>query len=190
MNSNPRKFSFFTIFILLFVYVFIESTSLLNPRQTLASPNDANVDSNSPWKYQVSTDKMGRGDIKTASVFSLNTVNFAFPYAGEQLAILQLRIHPKFGNDIQLIIPRGQFLCGIYNCQVSIRFDDGKPHNYIAVAPADHSTNLLFIRGYNKFLAAARKSKKVYIEALFFQQGSRVFEFDISGLKWPPNSKK
>jgi hypothetical protein len=33
-------------------------------------------------------------------------------------------------------------------------------------------------------IAGLRKANKVYIEAKFFQEGTRVFEFDVSGLEW------
>ncbi len=136
------------------------------------------------WQYHESPEKMGRGTVKLSTVRSLNEVEFDFPYRGRQRATLQLRIHPKYGKDVTLAVEKGQFLCGFRNCQVSVRFDNGKVQNFSAVEPADHSTTMLFIRGYDKFLAGARKAKKVYIEAQFYQQGMRVFEFDISGLKW------
>jgi hypothetical protein len=136
------------------------------------------------WQYNESSEEMGRGKVKTAIVRSLNEVHFGFPYNGDQRGTLLLRIHPKHGKDVILGIEKGQFLCGIYNCQVGVRFDNGKVQNFTAVRPADHSTTTLFLRGYDRFLAGARKAKKVYIEAQFFQQGTRVFEFDISGLKW------
>jgi hypothetical protein len=136
------------------------------------------------WEYEERSEQMGRGTVKLATVRSLNEVEFDFPYRGLQRATLQLRIHPKYGKDLTLEVEKGQFLCGFRNCQVSLRFDNGKAQNFSAVEPADHSTTMLFIRGYDRFLASARKSKKVYIEALFYQQGTRVFEFDISGLKW------
>lgn len=136
------------------------------------------------WRYDESSEKMGRGTVKHATVRSLNEVQFYFPYRGEQRGTLHLRIHPKYGKDVMLSIEKGQFLCGIYNCQVAVRFDNGKVQNFTAVGPADHSTTMLFLRGYDRFLAGARKAKKVYIEAQFYQQGTQVFEFDISGLKW------
>jgi hypothetical protein len=136
------------------------------------------------WHYDESSEKMGRGMVKEATVRSLNEVQFGFPYSGAQRGTLHLRIHPKYGKDVMLSVEKGQFLCGIYDCQVAVRFDNGKPQNFTAVGPADHSTTMLFLRGYDRFLAGARKAKKVYIEAQFYQQGMRVFEFDISGLKW------
>jgi hypothetical protein len=136
------------------------------------------------WRYDEFSEKMGRGTVKIAIVRSLNEVQFGFPYSGAQRGMLQLRIHPKYGKDVMLSVERGQFLCGIYDCQIAVRFDNGKAQNFTAVPPSDHSTTMLFIKGYDRFLASARKAKKVYIEAEFYQQGTRVFEFEISGLKW------
>lgn len=207
--NNPGKIGLGTVLFLTLAYTFIHFASdydeIRKKNQSLSSGSlstqtsagfkekDMVNEINNPllhWNYNESTDKMGRGNIKTATIWSLNEVNFDFPYSGAQRGMLQIRIHPRFGRDVTIPIKKGQFLCGIYNCQVVVRFDDGKPQNYSAIPPADHSTTMLFFKGYNRFVAAARKSKKVYIEAQFFQQGPRVFEFDISGLNWPPSSKK
>jgi hypothetical protein len=136
------------------------------------------------WEYEEHAEKMGRGTVKFATVRSLNEVEFDFPYRAPQRATLELRTHPKYGKDVILSIEKGQFLCGIQSCKVSVRFDNGKVQNYSANEPADHRSTILFLRGYDRFLASARQAKKVYIEAMFYQEGTRVFEFDISGLKW------
>ena len=136
------------------------------------------------WSYEESSDQMGRGKIKTANINSVNKVNFGFPYQGAQRGWLLLRQHPKHGKDVIFGIDRGQFLCRIDACSVNVRFDNGKAQSYSAGEPADHSTTVLFIRNYDRFLANARKAKTVYIEAQFFQEGTRVFEFAIEGLKW------
>ena len=136
------------------------------------------------WNYEESDDKMGRGKIKNATVRSLNQVDFGFPYSGSQRATLNLRIHPKYGRDVILILERGQFLCGLDGCNVQVRFGGGKPLTFSASEPADHSTTYLFIRNYNRFIANTRKVSKVYIEAQFYQEGNKVFEFDVSDLKW------
>jgi len=136
------------------------------------------------WNYNESQDKMGRGTIKTASIHSINTVNFEFPYQGEQRATLQLRVHPKHGKDVIFGIEQGQFQCGFNGCSITVRFDEGKPQNFRAAQPADNDTTTLFIKNYPSFYSAAKKSKKIYIEATFYQQGTRVFEFDSADLKF------
>ena len=135
------------------------------------------------WNYLTSSDPMG-GTIKMAYVLSLNQFSFGFPYQGTQRAKLTLRNHPRYGKDVILSIERGQFLCGISSCQLTVRFDDRPPQKYTAVEPADYSTTSLFIRNYSRFVRNLRRSKKLYIEAKFYQEGSRVFEFEVDGLAW------
>ncbi len=47
------------------------------------------------WDYQTYEDKMGRGEVKTATIKSINQIEFDSPYSGLQRASLQLRKHPK-----------------------------------------------------------------------------------------------
>lgn len=136
------------------------------------------------WRYQEFSEPMGRGTVKQADVNSINQINFDFPYRGLQRGELTLRIHPKYGKDVILSIEKGQFVCGVGGCTVSVRFDQGKVQKYSAVEPADYSTTSLFLQGYDRFIAAAKKSKRVFIEAQFYQEGAQVFEFDIAELKW------
>lgn len=59
----------------------------------------------------------------SAMVASSNTVEFGFPYGGEQHGRLRLRIHPQHGKDVQ---------AGL---------DHGKPVRFAATGAADHSTH-------------------------------------------------
>ena len=136
------------------------------------------------WNYDESEDEMGRGKVKNAMVHSRNQIEFGFPYSGPQRAVLQLRKHPKYGRDVIIYIERGQFLCGIDGCSVQVRFGSGKPLAFRASGPTDHSTTVLFISNYDKFVGNTKKVGKVYIEAEFYQEGSKVFEFDVSDLNW------
>lgn len=136
------------------------------------------------WQYAEESDPMGRGTIKYAHVESVNTVNFSFPYQGDQRATLTIRKHPKHGKDVILAIEKGQFNVGIDDCTVNVRFDDGKPRAFSAVGPADHSSTSLFLRNYPTFVASAKKAKKIFVEAPFWQEGMQVFEFDTTGLIW------
>jgi hypothetical protein len=136
------------------------------------------------WNYGNQTDTMTKKDMRFAIVKSLNEFEFDFPYQGAQRATLQLRVHPRYGSDVILAIERGQFHCGIDECDVQIRFGEGKPQTFSAGEPADNSSDTLFIRNYARFLTNLRKVDTVYIEASFFQQGIRVFEFDVRQLDW------
>jgi hypothetical protein len=137
----------------------------------------------SSWIYKTEEDPMGRGVIHLATVQSKNSVNFGFPYSGEQHAILGVRRHPKYGNEIYLQIERGQFLIGFDGKNFSIRFDEKPVMKFWAVGPDDNSTTIAFMKSYDRFVRELKTAKTVRIEAPFYQEGTRVFEFDVSAFK-------
>jgi hypothetical protein len=143
------------------------------------------ADDATKWIYDERQEAMGRGSIKHAMVISTNTVTFEFPY-GPQEAMFQLRTHPTWGKSLMLRLMRGHFLCHTFDdsCHVTVRLDGGKPQTFRAVGPDDHSTDTLFIQGYDQLLPQLRKAKKLQVEAMFYRDGRRVFEFDIAGLTW------
>lgn len=136
------------------------------------------------WSYGEEKDPMGRGAIKWAINISTNIVNLNFPYQGSQRAKLQVYIHPQYGRNVTLEIQRGQFMCRRDQCSVLVRFDERAPVRYSSIGPSDNSSNLIFINDYASFLRGLRGAKVVRIEAEFFQQGMKIFEFDVAGLKW------
>lgn len=136
------------------------------------------------WSYADGEDKMSGKPVRRAYVSSSNTVDFKFPYAGAQRATLTIRKHPRWGTSVYVAIEKGQFVCGYDDCDVRVRFAKGGAQRMSASEPDDHSSNLLFISNASSFIAQARKSDKVFVEANFYQEGSRVFEFDISDLDW------
>jgi len=134
------------------------------------------------WEYTVSEEKMTGGMMKLASVSSSNTVDFSFPYSGAQHGSLTLRTDPRHGKDVMFQITRGQILCPSYQgCSVQIRFDDEKPVTYRAGGPADNSSEMIFIENYSGFLNKLKKAHRVRLSVNIYQQGSPVFEFDVSG---------
>ena len=144
------------------------------------------------WQYTSTRDSMTDQTTYRAATKSLNAFNFKFPYRGEQHATLTLRTHPRYGKDIILTIERGQFLCSISGCNVLVRFDDSKPVRYSASEPSDHSTTTLFINDYSRFAGKMLKAKRLRIQAEFYQEGSRTFEFDVSHFsvsKYRPDDK-
>lgn len=136
------------------------------------------------WNYSDSEDSMSGKPIRRAYVSSINTVDFKFPYSGTQRATLTIRKHPRWGTSVYIAIEKGQFVCGYDDCDVRVRFSKGNAQRMGASEPDDHSSNLLFISNASSFINQARKSDKVYIETDVYQEGSRVFEFDISDLEW------
>lgn len=141
------------------------------------------------WEYKSTETPMG-GVMKVASVMSNDEVNFDFPYQGRQRARLALRVHPRYGRDVMLGLQKAHFHCSsVSGCSVLVRFDERPAVKFSATAPEDNSTTTLFIRDYARFLRETRASKRVRIEAQFYQQGTRVFDFNIAGLDFDSPSK-
>lgn len=140
----------------------------------------------SAWTFDTQPDKMGRGEVRYATVRTSESFELGFPYSGPQHAQLLLRVHPQYGRDVILEIERGQFMCRIDGCRVLVRFDDGKPQTFSGSESGDNNTTVIFIHGFDNFVLKARKAKRVMVQATIYQAGDRIFEFDTSGLgEWP-----
>ncbi len=135
------------------------------------------------WRYDEFENKMGRGMIKLATVNSSNEMEFAPPYQGPQRARFNLRQHPEWGKQAYLIIERGQFICRSHDCEVLVRFDDAKPVRFKGANSADYDSTTLFIDGTDLLIESIKSHREMFIEAQFYQEGRRIFEFDISDFK-------
>lgn len=150
--------------------VSVESTSSQKPSEV-----------GNQWRYSAIEDKMNGGKIYYAAVDSSNTVNFKFPYSGEQHGKLMFRSDRKNRNEILFIIEKGQTLCNSFQeCSVSVRFDDEKPTTFSGMGPADNSSETVFISNYSKFYEKIRTAKIVRISTNIYQEGSPIFEFNVS----------
>ena len=137
------------------------------------------------WAYRSNTEAMTSKTAKYATVRSINSLNFGFPYSGSQKATLTIRNHPTYGKDVLLSIEKGQFLCRTYsNDKVLVRFDDAKAISFRCLEPADNSSTTIFIQGYSRFVNRAKKAKKIRIQTNIYQEGAPVMEFYTKGLKW------
>lgn len=135
------------------------------------------------WNYQTPRDEMSGKPMTIAWVNSTNTVEFGFPYQGSQRATLNLRRHPRAGNDAILQIERGQFVCSS-ECSINVRFDDGEVQRFTVGEASDHRTTELFIQNFNRFLAQVQKAKEVRIAATIYEEGAPTFIFNVEGLDW------
>jgi len=144
------------------------------------------------WQFKSVSDPMGRGTRHEATVTSSNSVNFPFPYAGTQRALLVLRSGPGPDDlDVVLFLQRAQFLCLPDECQAAVRFDESDAADVRAVGSSSHAMNVIFLRDEAKFIEQARASRRVKIEAEFYQFGRFVFDFPVSGLgDWPRATPK
>jgi hypothetical protein len=167
-----------------FVLVFALSLATSRKPQLSSSAESASAISTprpvTIWSHSGLTDEMTGKSYAFSTVQSRNTVNFDFPYQGEQRATLSIRTkHPRHGNDVILTIERGQFLAGVDSVKVLARFDEGASVTFWANGPADHGTTALFISNYAKFVGLMRKANVVRLQTPIYQQGAPVFEFQV-----------
>ncbi|MBN6078054.1 hypothetical protein HYE59_11120 [Aggregatibacter actinomycetemcomitans] len=140
----------------------------------------------SEWGYSQKKDEMRDEIGYQAKNTSKNAVDFGFPYSESKLNLI-LRKDPKYGDDIMFIIQRGQFSSCFDGCELIIKFDDQKIEHYSMVGAEGGSSDVLFISGkknMQQFMDKLRKSKKMIVEASFFDHGKEQFTFYVSGLDW------
>jgi hypothetical protein len=133
------------------------------------------------WHYESSPDAMSGGIIRSASVQSENAFEFDFPYQGLQHASLTLRRHPRFGDDVMLMIDRGQILCSSYDCPVRVRFDDGTPITLTGSRASDNSSDTIFIPGFEQFAKRLGTTRTLRVEVDVYANGALQTEFKVKG---------
>jgi hypothetical protein len=135
------------------------------------------------WSYKTKRDSMRDTNVVEASTKSLN--QHQFENAGSVRATLVLRQRGAEEPDVLLHISRGQFACTEDPCIVRLRFDETMPEDYGGSLPSDQSANSIFIGSETVFFEKIKKANHLKIETAYFQEGTRVFEFDLKALVWP-----
>lgn len=138
------------------------------------------------WSYFSKNDEMRGIETKFAYNESINSVDFDFPYSGGSKLTLILRKNSK-NQDVLLSISKGQFICGMNECEAQFKFDD-KPIQSITMSESDtHQSDALFV-AYDKtedeIIKQIKLSKKLVVEVKFYQEGAKQFTFDVSNLNW------
>ena len=141
----------------------------------------------SEWTYKMDSDEMTTQEIQYAFNTSLNTVNFKFPYDGGSKLKLILRdkyAYEQFKNEKSAIlhISKGQFNHNVNgNITAKMSFD-GKIVQFNCLASDTSDFDILFISNYKKFFNNLKDTKILKIELPFYQEGNKVFTFDVSNL--------
>ena len=136
------------------------------------------------WSLSEITDKMTSVKKYYAVCKSTNTIEFQFPYQGGSYFTLTVRNSGK-GNEVVINVSKGQFMPSLNSEEsVKVKFDDGKPIDYTYLSASDGSSDVIFLNNENNFIKKLKVSKKLMIETTFFNEGSKIMEFDINGLNW------
>lgn len=130
------------------------------------------------WRYHDEKDPMTGKTASNATIESDNSLSLNFPYQGRNKGTLHVRKHPQYGTDVLLQIDKGQLLCHSYDpCTIKVRFDDKPAINFQGTPPADHDSTVAFLSPAGKFIALAKKSTQILVQATIYQAGNQVLTF-------------
>lgn len=136
------------------------------------------------WEYTEHKNEMRGTTTKIAETKSTNTIDLDFPYAGKQHGWISVLVDSE-GESVHFFIKRGQIVCSdgsAYNkCSVLIKFDDSESVLFHAELLGDKGNHVIFTD--DDFLQRVQAAKKVKIQIPFFQNGNRVFNFNVGNLK-------
>ncbi len=135
------------------------------------------------WIYAENEDKMTSKKIYNAYIEAKEDLSFSFPYNWGSTPSIVLR--NKDGvNDMMLKVTKWQFMTGVYGGNVRIRFDAEQPIKVNFTNTSDGSNDTIFIESTNNMISRMKKSKKIIVEAEFYNEGNRLMEFEVAWLKW------
>lgn len=169
------------ILLVIWSFLYVGTKQTMNDAEARAAETSGQPLADSGWHYSSETDKLTGKTERFACIKSINSLDFAFPYNGGSRAELCLRESGRRGHDAILTI-HGQIPC-FQGCAIKLRIDDGKVVTLNGTGAADNETGVVFLP-YSSTLSAAKRAKRLRIEAQFFQEGDRVMEFAPSGLQW------
>jgi hypothetical protein len=183
-NSFNLKGNLITaLAIVSFVFISLASGEDKTTNEKTSSEQN-NDEKTAKWTYSENTDKMEGTKQYFASITSTNKIDFEFPYEGGSTFDIIVR-NKGVENEVLLIVSKGQFMTSISGDEtLKVKFDDNKPENYIYNSASDASMDVVFIDNSKKFIDNLKKSKKLMIEANFYNAGKKVIEFNIEGFKW------
>ena len=113
------------------------------------------------WQYQ--TVAVGKGEQRSASIFSRTVPAEEGEVAPTADAQLVLRDHPAWGRSAYLLLAQTQFSCG-RPCAVQIGFDNSQAQRYAGKQADSGKGPALFIEDDGAFIAAMSQAKTVRIE--------------------------
>lgn len=189
-NMKILKFGCLPIVVLFLLVILFSTLSESDKQNDSASSRSATETPSGEaakpiyWKYGENVDKMEGTKVYYAQCESTNEIEFDFPYNGGSKFHITIRNQGK-RNEIFLKVSSGQFMTSIGGAStVKVKFDDNKSLNYSYSSADDGSADVIFIDNAPSFLTKLKASKKLMIEATFYDAGNKIIEFDTEGLQW------
>ena len=162
------------------------------------------------WSYRTITDEMDGTVTRVAAIQSANTVDFDFPYQGEQRATLVLSPQPGYDGVI-FSVEKGQLPCHdemvepialekllgadpVPGCTVRVKFDDSGPYDVKATGVQD-GANMLRLNPeccglFTDLVKRIQEAETVKIEVRAYDEGRTIFTFNVAGFDKDRYEKK
>jgi hypothetical protein len=179
----PKGTSIFTWFAT-FIFILIIFQVITPKSDATIEPAPKTAEQPQPWVYETDTDKMSGKESKFAKSVSTNSHDLQFPYQGGTNMTITLRKHPRMGVDAYISVNKGQLDTNYDGTIISVKFDDKPLVKFSMNSPDDGSRDTLFFQNQKRFIENIKKAKRVIIEAQFYHDGNRQFEFNTENLVW------
>lgn len=138
------------------------------------------------WDYTTEPDKMTGKRATYATLRSSNSLDFDFPYQGQNYGQISVQSRPRQGTDVLFSVKKGQITCSPYECNILVRFDNDAPMRFGGTHPSDGSSEHVFLRNGDRFINRAKSARKIFVEFTAYHQGINVLEFaPATPLVWP-----
>ena len=130
------------------------------------------------WSYAAVPE--AGGTQYTAAVESKEPLKAAATAKDSERIRLVLRLHPKWGRSVYLLLDNAKFDCSRGCATLPVRFDDAPPQRMKATIPPTGEP-ALFIDDDKGFIAKMQKAKAVAIDATIKGEGPKTFLFEVGG---------
>ncbi|HII3689791.1 TPA: type VI secretion system-associated protein TagO [Pasteurella multocida] len=139
------------------------------------------------WVYSESKSEMSNTEYVQVSIDSENSVNFSFPYQGEQKARLRLWRSKKGNTDyLTFSIKKGQIVCRTGSgCSLSIKIDDDDEFYIKGDEPSDSDSTYTTVKLTGDEAFRISRASKILIQPTIYKQGYPIFKFDVKNNPYP-----
>ncbi|MEG3170542.1 hypothetical protein U1737_20345 [Sphingomonas sp. LB3N6] len=139
------------------------------------------------WKYIEQTDELTGKKFLIGRLSSKNKVSLSPPYNGGSTLIISVSRHPRV---VTFQIDKGQFIYKIetalngprFFTEISCRLDDGPVFTLKGIQPKSHSHTEFTLENPAAFTMGIRKKSSLKVEALLYQDGPKVFNFNPNAM--------
>ncbi len=131
------------------------------------------------WVYHSGHDAEAGGTVRSAYLYSSNTLGEAEPGKDAPRARLVLRRHPQWGDDVYLLTDRGHFSCAT-PCSVSAQLDDAAGVIYPGKLP-ETGEPAMFVEDFKAIVEALPNARKISFKVTLDDGSTHEPVFEVGG---------